>query len=145
MNLLSIPRSGIFATLTLSSLSLIYCYFGFALFNNIPLRQIFNKQSYKDTSTLRIFGAIVTGLVLSLTLIGILFKLQSWAHASYNLGAGLVGLLIVTVVGLIKYQNSKTDYYVKIFIRIAIFGGIGLIVIYSNNLQVFKPLFLWSC
>jgi hypothetical protein len=130
MNLLSVPGSGILITLTLSSLSLIYCYFGFALFNNIPLRKIFNNQSYKDISVLRIWGAIVTGFILSATLIGILFKLQSWAHASYNLGAGLVGLLIVTAVGLIKYQNSKADYYVKIFIRIAIFGGIGLVFMF---------------
>lgn len=130
MKLISIPGSGILTTVTLSSLSLIYCYFGFALFNNIPLRKILVKQGYKDTSTLRILGAIVTGFVLSLTIIGILFKFQSWPHASYNLGAGLVGLFIVTVVGLIKFNKTKMDYYKQIFIRIAVFGVIGLIFIF---------------
>ena len=128
LNLLLIPGGGMMTVLTLSILAIIYMYLSFALFNNIRLSKIFDKNSYKDISILKIIGAVGTGLALSITLIGILFKFQSWPGASINMGVGLVGLLIVTVISLLKYFQNKSDYYTRIFKRVTIFGGIGLIL-----------------
>lgn len=63
-----------------------------------------------------------------MTTIGLMFKFQSWPGADFNLGAGLVGLLIVTIIGVIKYSKNKSKYYIRIFLRAAIFGGLGLIL-----------------
>ena len=128
LNLLLIPGGGVLTVLTLSTLSMLYMNLSFALFNGIRLRNIFKKDSYKGISTMRIIGAVGTGLALSMTIIGLLFKFQSWPGASLNLGAGLVGLLIATVIGTIKYFRNKSDFYTKIFKRIAVFGGLGLIL-----------------
>ena len=128
IQLLNLPGGGILTVLTLSTVSTMYMFLSFALFNDIRLRKIFKKDSYKGISTTRILGAILTGLALSITTIGLLFKFQSWPWASFPLRFGLFGLLIGLIVGLIKYQRTKSDYYTKIFKRIAIYGGLGLIL-----------------
>jgi TonB family protein len=128
IQLLNLPGGGILTVLTLSTVSTMYMFLSFALFNDIRLRKIFKKDSYKGISTMRILGAILTGLALSITTIGLLFKFQSWPGASFPLRFGLFGLLIGLIVGLIKYQKTKSDYYTKIFKRIAIYGGLGLIL-----------------
>ncbi len=131
LNLLLIPGGGVLTVLTLSILSMIYFYLGFALFNDIRLRKIFKKDSYKEISSLRILGAVGVGLALSMTTIGLMFKFQSWPGADFNLGAGLLGLLIVTIIGLIKYSKNKSDFYTRIFKRVTILGGLGLILMFT--------------
>lgn len=126
MNFLSIAFGGILTTLTFMSLSMIYFYFGFAFFNEINLRAIFAKDSYKDISLLRIIGAIGVGIALSLTIIGLLFTFNSWSGSSFSLGAGLSGLLIVTIIGIVGYSKNKSKYYTRIFKRVAIIGALGL-------------------
>jgi hypothetical protein len=131
LNLLLIPGGVVLTVLTLSTLStlsVLYMYLSFALFNGIRLRKIFKKDSYKGISAMRIVGAVGTGLALSMTTIGLLFKIQSWPGASFILGTGLVGLLIVTIIGTIKYLKNKSEFYTRIFKRIAVFGALGLIL-----------------
>ncbi len=128
INLLDIPGGIVLTVLTLSIISTLYMYLSFALFNDIRLGKIFKKDSYKRISTMKIVGAIMVGFALSITMIGILFKFQSWPGASFNLGFGLFWLLICSIVGLIKYLKTKSDYYTKIFKRIAIYGVIGLVL-----------------
>ena len=128
LNLFNFAGGGVLTVLSLSTVSLLYTYLSFALFNDIRLRKIFNKGSYEGIGSKRIVGGIFTGLALSITTIGLLFKFQSWPGASFNLGLGLIGLLIVLIVGLIKYQRIKSEYYTKIFWRIVFYGGLGLIL-----------------
>lgn len=135
LNLLLIPGGGVLTVLTLSLLSMIYLYLSFALFNDIRLRNIFKKESYKELSTSRIVGAIGTGIALSATTIGLMFKFQSWPGADLNLGAGLLGLIIVTIIGIVKYRKCKSDYYIRIIKRTAIFGGIGLILMLTPKVS----------
>ena len=128
LNILLIPYGGVLTVLTFSTLSTLYFYFGFALFNDIRLRKIFKKDSYKNISSLKILGAIGAGLALSMTTIGLMFKFQSWPGADFNLIVGLSGMFIVTSVAIIRYTQNKSDYYTKILKRMAIFGSLGIIV-----------------
>lgn len=129
LNILLIPGGGVLTVLSLSSLSMIYFYFGFALFNDIPLRKVFKKESYKEVSSARTVGAVGAGMALSMTIIGIMFKFQAWPGSELNLLVGLLGLVVVLIVGLIKCSKNKSEYYTRIFKRAAIFGGLGLILI----------------
>jgi len=129
LNLLLVPGSGVVAVVGISVLSVIYFYLGFAFFNNIRLRSIFKKESYKGVGTLRIVGALGAGFAISTTAIGILFKFQSWPGVEFTLGAGLAGLFIVTVIGLIKFAKNKSAFYTKIFKRVAIFGVLGILLL----------------
>ncbi|MBA3901031.1 MAG: hypothetical protein H0X62_12625 [Bacteroidetes bacterium] len=126
MNLLLVPYASIITVLTLSALSMIYFYLGIALFNDIKLKYALKKASYKFTSTMKIYGGIATGIALSMTTIGIMFKLQSWPGASFNLWPGLLGLTIISIIGGIKFMKDRTWFYKRIFVRVAIFGGMGL-------------------
>lgn len=128
INILNLPFGGLLTVFSFLMISGLYMYLSFALFNNVRLRKIFNKESYKGVSVMRIVGAILVGLALSATTIGVLFKFQSWPFATFTLGFGLFGLLVGLIVGLIKYQKSKSDFYTKIFKRIAFYGGLGLIL-----------------
>lgn len=123
------PGINILTVLLLSFLSMLYFHLGFAIFNTIRLRKIFNKESYKDISTLKIFGSIAAGLALSITIIGILFKVMHWPGASVNLIFGFSGVLIVSVISIVKYLKTKSPYYTKILTRNLVFGGIALFLI----------------
>lgn len=129
MNLLLVPGGSVWTVLTLSTFSMMYFYFGFALFNGIRLRGISKKDSYKGISTWRILGAAGAGVAISWMIIGLMFKFQSWRGAHFNLGFGLAALSLVTAIGLVKYAKSKSPYYTRIFKRVAIFGGLGLILL----------------
>jgi hypothetical protein len=129
MKFLHLPASGILTVLSLSSISVIYMYLGFALFNNLRFRKIFKKESYKEISTKRIIGGVGAGLALSVSAIGILFKFQSWPGASVNLIIGIVGLTVVTIISLIKMQKNTDNYYSNILKRVAGFGAICIFLL----------------
>ncbi|MFB0925122.1 MAG: hypothetical protein QMB65_07550 [Vicingaceae bacterium] len=109
-----IPESGALFTFSMMILSFIYFYLGFILFNNIRLRKVFKKESYKGISKLKIVGAICTGAALSLITIGFLFKGQHWPGADFNLLIGVICCSVVLIISLIKYNKSKSEYYNKI-------------------------------
>lgn len=129
LNFFLVPGGTVLAVFSISFLTTIYFYFGFALFNSIRLRNIFKKESYKGITSQRLIGSIGAGLALALTALGILFKLLSWPGSTVNLGAGLLGLLIVLIIGSIKYFNNKSKFYLPIFKRIVFFGSLGLVLV----------------
>ena len=129
LNFFLVPGGSVLTVFSLGFLATIYFYFGFALFNDIRLRNIFKKASYKDIASPRIVGAIGAGVALAITAIGILFKLLSWPGASLNLGAGLLGLIIVFIIWTIKYFNNKSNFYLPIFKRAGLFGVLGLVLL----------------
>jgi hypothetical protein len=103
LNLFLIPGGAILTILALSALSVFYLYLSFVLFNDINLTKIFRKDSYKGKHPMNFVGAIVSGYVLSMTIIGILFKFQLYPGATFILEVSLAGLLILTIIGAIKY------------------------------------------
>lgn len=127
LKLILVPFSGVLLTIFLLIIALIYYPFGFAFFNNIRLRNIFKKESYKGISVLHIIGAIVVGMALSVICVGILFKIQGYPMANLLLTDGLISSVIILIIGLIKYHKSKSSYYSFMLNRIAIIGGIGLL------------------
>ncbi len=128
LNITLTLKSTALTVLSLGILSSFYAYLSFALFNEIELRKIFKKESYVKINTLRIIGAILTGLALSTTIVGLLFIVQSWPGSSVNLGLGLFGLSISLIISILKYKKTKSSYYLNILKRIAIYGGLGLIL-----------------
>lgn len=128
LNLLLIPESSLLSVLSLSALSVFYMVLSFIIFNEIRIIETLKNESFKGVSTMRLVGAILTGFALSMTIFGLLFKIQFWPEPNVKLGTGLFGLLIALIVGYIKYLKTKSAYYIKIFKRIAIYGGLGLIL-----------------
>ncbi|WP_282015977.1 hypothetical protein [Marinifilum flexuosum] len=122
-----VPFGGVISVLSFTILALLYMYLSFALFNKIPFTRILKKEAYLNISKLRIFGTVLTGMVLSLSLIGMLFKLQLYPMADINLLTGILGLLIAAIVSIIKYSIGKDKFYVDILKRIILIGVFGLL------------------
>lgn len=127
LNLFLFPNQSALTVLAMTTLSVFYLFFSVVFFNNISFQTMLTKGSYKDISTLRIFGTIGTGFALSVATIGLLFKFMTWAGASSNLLFALFFLLIVTVIAITKYLKTKSDFYKNILKRAIIIGGLGLV------------------
>ena len=115
--------------IALSALALLYFYLGFALLNHIPFRKVLKKESYRSVSWMRIIGAIAAGTALAQVVIGILFKLLRWPGAYEMLLIGLMSLAFVFAVAGVRYLGSRAAFYPPLFLRVALFGGIGLLLI----------------
>ena len=138
LKLALITGGSILFVLSILVLSLIYYPFGFAFFNQVILRRIFKKESYKGISVLRIIGAIGVGMALSAICIGTLFKIQEWPGANTNLKAGLISSILILIISIYKYLKFKALYYKRILIRLIIIGVFGLILLYTSNLNLVK-------
>ena len=136
MTLAMLPYGNLVFIISFLVLSIIYYPFGFLFFNNIRLRNIFKKESYKGISALRIIGAVGIGMSLSAICIGILFTIQHYPAARVNLLTGFATSLIVAVIALIKYFKNKDIYYARILKRICIIGGFGLFLILLPSLTL---------
>lgn len=130
MYLFLIPGYAILLILSMASLSCMYFYFGFALFNGIRLRKIFKKESYLGVSTWRIVGAVCTGIALSLLLMGILFKLLRWPGAAINLLAAFC-LVPIVIISIVRYFKNHSVFYLRIFKRLAVFVSLGLFLFFT--------------
>ena len=111
-------------------LSLFYWVFSFALLNRIPFRGIFKEESYQHTNAKRIVGAILSGIVLSQLIIGILFKIQLFPGSQIILITGLSFTLIILITAYIFYFRNKIAFYRSVFSRIALYGGIALLLLF---------------
>jgi len=140
LKFLLIPGGG---TLSLSWLGLAILYYplGFLFFNQIRLKYMFKKDSYKGISALRIIGAIGFGMGLSTICIGILYKLQHWPLANQFLIIGLVVTFIIIVITVIKYLKTKDSYYLRMINRFIIIGGFGLFLVNVSYMTMTKFLF----
>ena len=104
-------------------------YFGFAFFNQVLLKDIFKKATYKDISAKRIIGGIFAGLALSLAVIAVLFKVESWPGSIFQMWLGIFALSITTLIAAIKRITVKDNYYSKILKRTLSFGAICIILV----------------
>ena len=136
----NIPGATIGIVLSTLTISMIYCYFGFALFNNIRLRKIFKKESYKGISTLKIIFSVLTGLAISALVIGIMFKIQRYPGATVTIWTGLIGTFIALGLSLIKIENTNSEPYRNIVKRsiIWLIPALILILVPDKSIISFK-------
>lgn len=132
MKMFHIPGHGILMVLSSTILSLLYTYFGFALFNNIRFRNIFKKKSYKNISTRNITIAIISGIIFGLAMLGVLFKFQSYPGTAALLNPGAIGIILIFITGIIFYfiLNKKEIFFKKLLIRTLLVGSISLFLFF---------------
>lgn len=127
--------------LCLLLLATLYFALGFALFNNIRLRNIFKKESYKGVSTLRIIGTIGAGIALSIIVIGIQFKFYNWPFRNQHLIIGLSLLAIIAIPVIIKFITTNGLFYRNLLIRFFIIGSIGFIFLQVSSEELIEMKF----
>lgn len=128
LNLFLVPGSSILLVLSLSTLSMLYLYFSFALLNNVGLRAVFQQKALKGVNIFKILGAILVGGAISIALIGVLFKLMHWPMANLLILVALPFILISGAVYLFLFKKNKETYYKSILIRIWLIGSLIFIL-----------------
>jgi len=129
LNIASFSGGTFWATISLTSLAFLYCPLGLVYFNKIEPNKFFSRKSYADISKWQILGTIAAGWALSVTCIGILFKIKDWPGAMNVLLTGLISLLVVAIVIIVNLFIAKKNIYESLLMRIVFFGGIGLFLI----------------
>lgn len=125
--LFNTPFDSLIVSVFFITLSCLYFCLGFALFNDIRLRDIFNVESYEGIGTLRILIAIGTGIALSILTIGFMFSILSYPMAKTLLAVGIVLGAIIIILTLIKNAQEKNQFYRNIILRSLVFVVIGVI------------------
>jgi hypothetical protein len=126
-------------TLTLWTMMLLACIYyplGFLFFNHIKLRSMFKSTSYKNVTISKIVFSVVTGLGLSIIVVGSLFKLLNFPGANTMLLSGLIITAIVSVISitlLIKNNDATSEF---VLWRAGIVGGIGVFLILTSGLSI---------
>lgn len=132
LSVLHIPGGNILAVLTMTILSMVYFCLSFALLNGLGFRGMIKNDNYKVISALRMVGAVLSGIVFSTAIIGILFRWMMWPGAGAMLIVSIPGFLIMLIIVLIKYFTKKELFYRNMLIRIVIIG-IPLVVLFVNS------------
>ena len=104
----------------------VYFIFGFAVLNNVQIRGIFKKDSYRKISKMRMFGAVLLGIALAITIYGIFFRILILPFGMFLSFFGLSCLSIIAIIAIIKYGKTESPFYKGVITRIIIIGGLGL-------------------
>ncbi len=133
-----VPGAGPLFVLVQTSLSILYFAFGFALFNGIRLRHIFKSSAYSGISVMKIVGAALMGIALSMASVGFVFKIQMWPGAQVMLLSSIFPTFIILIIVFIKYIVSKSKFYLHALIRCTIFSILAIVLLLINELTLVK-------
>jgi hypothetical protein len=138
LKVFNIPGNSMLIGISLIFLAIMYYPLGFIIFNRIPIKGIFKRDSYKGLTGWRILGTVFLGMGLSVLIIGILFKLLHYPSAKTNMIAGLIATLIALIIAIIKFIKTKSEFYKELLIRITIIVGFGTLMILTSDLTIEK-------
>ena len=101
-------------------LATLYFYLSFVFFNDISVRKMFKKSSYKGVTAKRIIGTIGIGQTLSIIIIGFQFKFLLLPGAHEMLIIGVESLMVISIIAgfiFIKRYKGQSEFYSRIFKR----------------------------
>jgi len=114
----------------------LYCLFGFALFNGLKFREIFEKAKYENINFINIITTIFAGISSSLMVFSILFKIQNWPGYYMIMFFSSILCIIMILISLIGVLCSNAILYKQILTRVLLLFIINFIL-YLFNLPVF--------
>lgn len=110
--LFHLPFGGVLLVVSLSTLSIIYCWAGVLVLNDIGLRKLAAGNPFKGAPAARIVWAIILGVVLSVAPIGLLFKIQLWPSSEFLLLTSFIGLSILSMIAVYGGM-AKKDWFTR--------------------------------
>ncbi|MCW4469759.1 hypothetical protein OGH69_12335 [Flavobacterium sp. MFBS3-15] len=136
--LLPVPGGSMLTVLALTLLSLLYFFFGFALFNGIRGRDLFKGTAYTGISALKIVGGVGVGMSLSTVIIGILFRVMMWPGGSFMILIGCAPVIIVCIIAWVRASSSNSPFAKRVLARAAVFGGLGVLCFMVSSITIIK-------
>ncbi len=126
------PNAGLFMVLSLGMLSIYYLLFGFLLFRE------------RETRTNNPALSAVVGMVCSLAVAGILFKLMYWPGSRLLLFCGFMSIAILVMpyyVYMVRYRDSNKGlykYYMDNLLRLMITASITSLLMLIPSSAILK-------
>ncbi len=122
-----LPASGNLLVLSLFTLAIVYAAGSRWIFaDNIPTENLNPFDTEKNSAVT--FSAL-TGVVLSISLISLLFRFMHWPGSMVMTYPALLFSIVLLGVNILKYNKTKRPTYSKLIKRLAVSGTILLIFI----------------
>lgn len=111
----------VFYTMSMMSLSFVYCYLGFAIFNNISLKNITKKAAYQSISKNQLLLAIFIGVSISLSIVTTFLISMEWPNSTTLLFPSLLPMAFFTAMSFYMQRKSESPVYKTALPRTAAF------------------------
>lgn len=121
LKLLHIAGAGILITVSALALSAVYLIFGFAFFNNVPVKKMFKKTAYSGVSAVKIIYAIFAGWTLAIIVYGVVFGMHNWPGTEIMLLNGIFMSLLLFIVSLVAQLIKRSTQHYMILTRVVPF------------------------
>jgi len=138
LKLALVPGASTFLVFFFIFLILSYTFFGFVILNQIHIKNLFKKESFRDISALRLVGTILLGCVFAIFCMGCLFKIQHWPGAMALPYIAFILAIIPLVLILLKYFKTKNIFYLNTLKRFVIISCFSLIFFTIPELTFIK-------
>lgn len=139
MKILLIQGGSAVVGISLTFLACIYYPLGIFYFNAIPPNKIFKKESYDKLTAFRGIGTFGGGLIFSILLVAILFKLLQLPGSRVMFIVGLGAGALFMVIVLFNFLRNRDSHFLKVMvIRTMIILGISGIVNATPGLMLVK-------
>jgi len=120
MKLSLFEGGGFLSTIFLLIMANFYFLFSFLLFNNIELKNIFKKSAYQNTTPKRIIFSIAVGIILSILLNTLLFKVQHWEGGKLMFTFSIFFSVIFVALSAIYYIKKQDKFFENILLRLVV-------------------------
>lgn len=112
----------------LTLLSIFYMWFGFFLFNDLKMSDLFFRQKRKNLSRTRVFSSIFSGFLYSYCLITLMFVISFYSGMHTMIIIALLLNLALLFYSYYQLQSQPTHnkYYRQYFIRSSVFAVLFL-------------------
>ncbi len=141
MKFFLVPGGTEIMVISLIVLACMYYPVGFFYFNSIGISKIFKRESYSGLSVFQGMGAFVGGLIFSILLVGILFKLIQLPGSRPMLITGLVAggpFLLIIIIVKYFFSTRESSFYRNMIIRSIVIVGISGILYVTPGLVLVK-------
>jgi hypothetical protein len=139
--LLFIAGGAVMLVFAILVLSIVYLFFGFALFNRLELSTIFRKSAYAAIPSVRIVGAIVAGCAVTLACLGILFALMLWEGYTAILTVSSTLCLGSIVISMVLRRGENDPFFRRILARTLPATAICLLLLFTPRIAYLKVMY----
>ncbi|MGB6034811.1 MAG: hypothetical protein WBG42_00990 [Cryomorphaceae bacterium] len=129
MNYLKLPFGGVLSVLSITGLAVYYYPIFPLMLTGNSLNKIFSGAKSKSL----LLFAFLTGIGLSILLVGILFKVQLWPMANTLLTLGLFSAVVLMAVNAIRFKKTAKDIFKALLIRCSVGFFLGSLAFMIPN------------
>jgi len=108
----------VFLIISMLLLSMFYVFLGKAMFENLDFKNLFQNTVNQEIDKNRRILSLITGFVLCISILGILFKMLSYPGGTSMLYMGILGSGIIAVMSFVKLENKSDGFYASVMKRI---------------------------